>query len=161
MTCEHCTHCTENANNVQEAANLFPVGTHLIHPVYGHVVYWRNDIERNGSRGRGHYVHNADDPDRNLFWINGDDFQIATLDIDLPESVATFLADDKWATELLAELATARRPYRGGERITLAYGKLHDLARVVYWARDMAASGLVRRSAAAVAGRVAKAIDQG
>ena len=159
MTCEHCSHCKEAAGNVQEAANLFRPGTHLIHPVRGHVVYWRNDVQRDGTRGMGHYVHSADDPNRDLFWVNGDDFELATLEMDLPESVATFLAGDEWAAGLLAEIATSRRPYRGGERLTLVYGKLHDLARVIYWARDMAQSGLVRRSAAAVAGRVATALD--
>jgi hypothetical protein len=161
MTCEHCSHCKETADNRQEAANLFPLGTHLIHPDHGHVVYWRNDMDRDGTPGRGHYIHRAGDKDRELFYVHGNTFEVATIDVDLPESVAGHLAADEWAAALLAEIATARRPYRGGERVTLTYGKLHEMARLAYWARDMAESALVRRSAAAVCGRVAAALDQG
>lgn len=160
MTCEHCSHCKEAAESRQGNADLFPLGTHLIHPTQGHVVYWRNDCDRDGTRGRGHFVYRAGDAERELIYVHGDDFELATLEMDLPESVATFLAGDEWAAGLLAEIATGRRPYRGGERLTLVYGKLHDLARVIYWARDRAESGLVRRSAAAVAGRVATALDR-
>lgn len=159
MACEHCTHCREADTSRQEAADLFPLGTHLIHPTHGQVIYWRNDIDSSGQRGRGHYVYRAGDADRELIYVHGDEFQLATLDIDLPESVAAYLAADEWAAPMLAEIATARRPHRGGERLTLTYAKLHDLARVIYWARDMATIGLVRRSATAVGTRIAKILD--
>lgn len=157
MTCDHCSHCQDRARTVQQSANLFPLGTHLIHKLYGHVVYWRNDIDSSGGKGRAHYVYRADDADQNLFWVNGDDFELATLTVDLSPALVEFLGAD--APEL-ADLATEVRPYRGGLRLTLIYGRLHDLSRLVYWARDTAESASARRAAGRVAARIKEALGQ-
>jgi hypothetical protein len=159
MSCDHCTHCQDRAKNQQETANLHPLGTHLIHPKHGHVVYWRNDIDRDGSRGRGHYVYRADDEDRELFYVYGDDFEVATFDVDLPGALATFLAADATAEQELNELATSRRAHRGGVRLTLAYAKLYDLSRLIYWVRDMADSAPARRAAGRVALKIRAATN--
>lgn len=155
MTCEHCQHCRESAKSRQENADLFPLGTHLIHPNHGHVVYWRNDIDSDGRKGRGHYVYVAGDEDKRLFYVYGDDFTLAALTVDLSPALVEFFGAD--APEL-AELATSRRPFRGGLRLTLIYGKLYDLSRLVYWARDTAESASARRAAARVATRINEAI---
>lgn len=154
MTCEHCSHCRQPASR-QEAADLFPRGTHLTHPMHGHVVYWRNDVDRSGERGRGHFVYRPDSQDRELFYVGGGEFQLATVDVHLPRKLAAFLAADTSAAEELAELATATEPHRGGgTRLTLVYSRVYDLARLIYWVRDMGADPAARRAAAQVALRI-------
>ncbi|HZM83753.1 MAG TPA: hypothetical protein VFC19_49170 [Candidatus Limnocylindrales bacterium] len=155
MSCEHCTHCTERARNTQEAANLHPLGTHLIHPEHGHVVYWRNDVDRDGTPGRGHYVYRAE---RNLFYVWGDDFEIATIDFDLPASLTASLVADGEADTQLAAACAARRPFRRGQRITVTYANLYDVLRLVYWVRDMGESRTARSAAAKVAKQITAAL---
>lgn len=137
MTCEHCDHCKAVARNAQDRANLHPLGTHLIHEKHGHVVYWRNDIDSRGERGGGHYVYRAGDTNRELIYVWGNEFELATVEIDIPGALLRFFQTDPECVKVLGALGPGRT-YRGGLRLTTTYEQTWELSRIAYWARDMA-----------------------
>lgn len=136
MTCAHCEHCKAAARNAQDRANLHPLGTHLIHATHGHVVYWRNDIDSRGERGGGHYVYRDGDTNRELIYIWGDEFEIATVDVDIPGALLRFFQTDEESMKVIGALGPGRT-YRGGLRLTITYEQTWELSRMAYWARDM------------------------
>lgn len=167
MSCIHCDHCRQAERNKQANADLHPLGTHLTHPAHGHVVYWRADIDLDGTPRRGHYVYRAEDPQHDLFYIGNSDFTLATVEIDLPGSFAWWAATDAkadphgwWANR--PELAEARRNGRtikhgrsASWRITVTYDLLVELRSLAYYVRDMAlATTAQRRGACKVIERI-------
>lgn len=171
MSCIHCDHCRQAERNKQEDADLYQAGTHLIHPTRGHVVYWRADLQLDGSPAGGHYVYAAGDPEHELFYVRGNDFQLATVEIDLPGSFAWWAASDAkadphgwWANRPeLAESRRAGRTIKHGRsaswRITVTYDLLVELRSLAYYVRDMAlATTAQRRGACKVIERVNAAL---
>lgn len=158
MSCIHCEHCRESDRDRQAAANLHPLGTHLVHPRHGRVVYWRNDISSDGRPGIGHYVYRAGDKDRDLFYIGDSDFTLATVEIDLPGSFASWMAADfsensrnaySWwkpaerqaLAEALRDGRTIKRGRSASRRIAVTFEVLGELRNLAYFVRDTARAG--------------------
>lgn len=157
MSCIHCDHCRQAERNQQENANLYAPGTHLTNPIHGHVIYWRADLQLDGTPGTGHYVYRPGHPD-DLFYVYGNDFTVRTNEIDLSGALAAWYdaANISINSDARAELRYAwnntRRVVRRGRsatvRITASYIALEELRRLAFWLRDAAEATRAERDGA-------------